>query len=246
MLKSTKIVAGLGVVAALSVATLPVASFATETNYTGQVSLTATLEDELEIKIDNVDMTNKTLNPSDPDASGTAVAFQNASGTTNLSAGHSYFTGDSTTVTISTNVPNTYTLVTSGSVLTSGNGDTIARAGYYDSGSGTGGLEVGQVSNVDTNGAEYSGSSMWGLKISGEDKNSNAITLKDSTNTNTAFQGADKYQISDTGVVVDYAQVTGSKISNTYTVDYGIGINENQPSGVYSGTVYYSVTHVKN
>ena len=236
MLKSTKIVAGLGVVAALSVAALPVASFATETNYSGEVSLSATLQDEIDIKIDTVDMTT-----TGSAASGTAVTFMNAEATptANLSAGHSYFTGDKTQITVSTNVPNTYTLSTSGSVLTSANGDTIARAGYFD---GTdGGLSISG-----TNADEYNGASMWGIKVSGVDKNNQAIVLKASGGTNSAFEGATRYQISDTGTVVDYAQVAGAKIANTYTVDYGLGINEDQPSGVYTGTAFYTVTHVSN
>ena len=87
---------------------------------------------------------------------------------------------------------------------------------------------------------------MWGIKVSGVDKNNQAIVLKASGGTNSAFEGATRYQISDTGTVVDYAQVAGAKIANTYTVDYGLGINEDQPSGVYTGTAFYTVTHVSN
>ena len=52
MLKSTKIVAGFGAAAALSIAALPVASFATDpvtTTYRGKVSIIATLQDEISI-----------------------------------------------------------------------------------------------------------------------------------------------------------------------------------------------------
>lgn len=236
MLKSTKIVAGFGAAAALSIAALPVASFATDpvtTTYRGQVSLSATLQDEISIKIDTADMTTS----GDP-ASGTAVAFMNAEATptVNLSAGHSYFTGSKTQITVATNVPNTYTLSTSGSALTSGS-ESIAQAGYASSN----GLTIGS-----TNGADYTGDSMWGIKVSGVNKNSTAINLSASDGTASAFRDATKYQISDTDTVVDFAEVSGSKIANTYTVDYGIGINENQPSGVYNGTAYYSVTHIKN
>ena len=236
MLKSTKIVAGFGAIAALSVAALPAASFAeTTTNYSGQVSLSATLKDEISIKIDTVDMTT-----SGDAAEGTAVAFMNAEATptADLSAGHSYFTGGKTHITVSTNVPNTYTLSTSGSALTSGS-ESIARAGYYDGSAG--GLDISG-----TNGADYTGDSMWGMKISGVNKANAAISLSTGEGTASAFRDATRYQISDTGTVVDFAQVSGSKISNTYTVDYGIGINENQPSGVYNGVAYYSVTHIKN
>lgn len=236
MLKSTKIVAGLGAIAALSVAALPAASFAETTNYSGQVSLSATLKDEISIKIDTADMTT-----SGDAAEGTAVAFMNdeSTPTIDLSAGHSYFTGGKTHITVATNVPNTYTLSTSGSALTSGS-ESIARAGYYD-GTSSGGLDISS-----TNGDDYTGDSMWGIKVSGVNKANTAISLSTGEGTASAFRDATRYQISDTGTVVDFAQVNGSKISNTYTVDYGIGINENQPSGVYTGVAYYSVTHIKN
>lgn len=238
MLKSTKIVAGFGAVAALSVAALPVASFAaTETNYSGQVSLSATLQDEISIKIDNQEMAT-----SGTATSGTAVEFLNAEATPgiNLSAGHSYITGNKTQITVVTNVPNTYTLSTSGSDLTNANSNTIALAGYGDGTSA--GLNLGATP---TNGADYSGSSKWGMKISGVDKSGNPISLSTSSG-DSLFKDAATYQISNSDTVVDYAQVTGSKISNTYNVDYGIGINEDQPSGVYTGAAFYSVTHIQN
>lgn len=237
MRKSTKIVAGFGTVAALSVAALPVASFAetTTTAYSGEVSLSATLQDEIAIKIDTVDMTT-----SGAATKGTDVVFMNADATptASLSAGHSYFTGAKTQITVTTNVPNTYTLATSGSVLTSANNDTIGLAGYDST---SGGLSI-----ASTNAADYTGDSMWGIKVSGVDKDDTAITLKTSGGTNSAFESATKYQMSNTSTVVDYAQVDGAKIANTYNVDYGLGVNEDQPSGVYTGTAYYTVTHVKN
>lgn len=240
MLKSTKIVAGFGVVAALSVAALPAASFAAQTDYSGQVSLTATLKDEISIQIDSNDMaTTGTA------TSGTPVEFMNgaATPTNSLSTSKSYFTGNKTRITVTTNTPNTYTLSTSGSELvsTTDSNNVIARAGYYDSGTNTGGLSISS-----TNEDDYTGDSLWGIKISGVDKDSQAITLSTSGGTDSAFEGATRYQISDTGTVVDYTQVTNGKISNTYSVDYGIGINADQPSGVYSGSAYYSVTHIKN
>ncbi|MBR3365913.1 hypothetical protein IKG48_02210 [Candidatus Saccharibacteria bacterium] len=235
MLKSTKIVAGFGVVAALSVAALPAASFAdTETTYNGQVTLRATLQDEISIKIDTADMTT-----SGSAGEGTLVEFMNSESTptSSLSTGKSYFTGNKTQITVETNVPNTYTLSASGTELTSGNNDTIARAGYD---SASGGLTI-----TNTNEDDYAGDSMWGIKISGTNKAGTAISLSTSTGTASAFQGATKYQISGTETVVDFAEVDGAKIQNTYDVDYGIGINENQPSGVYEGTANYSVTHIK-
>lgn len=236
MLKSTKIVAGFGAVAALSVAALPMASFATETNYNGQVSLSATLRDEIAIEIDDTAMAT-----SGSPTAGDPVAFMNSESTptVDLSAGHSYVTGNATKITVTTNVPNTYTLSASGSALTSGT-NSIALAGYGDGTSG--GLDLG---STPTNGADYTGDSLWGMKISGVDKAGDPIDLSTSSG-DSLFKDAATYQISDTGTVVDYAQVTGSKISNTYRVDYGIGINEDQPSGVYTGAAYYSVTHIKN
>ena len=235
MLKSTKIVAGFGIAAALSVAAVPVASFAeTETtNYNGQVSLKATLKDEISIQIDSKDMaTTGTA------TTGTAVEFMNAESTNSLSAGKSYFTGDTTEITIETNVPNTYTLSTSGSELVSADNDAIGRAGYAST---DGGLAISS-----TNGDDYDGNSMWGIKVSGTNKEGETISLATSAGNTSVFNGATKYQISDAGTVVDFAQVSGAKIANTYNVDYGIGINEDQPSGVYEGSVYYSVTHIKN
>lgn len=238
MTKSTKIVSGLGLVAALSVAAVPVASFATETNYSGQVAVRATLADEIEIQIDGNDM-----DTTGSSTSGDLVEFMNdeTTPTNQLSAGHSYYTGNKTAITVATNVPNTYTLSTSGTALSSTD-SSIALAGFDGAASGNTGLTISS-----TNGATYSGDSMWGIKISGVDKSSNAISLTTDGTNASAFAGAAKYQLgTGSATTIDYAQVTGAKISNTYNVDYGIGINANQSSGVYNGAVYYSVTHIKN
>ena len=237
MLKSTKFVAGLGVVAALGIATVPVASFATETNYSGQVSVKATLKDEIEIEIDG-----NAMSTSGASTAGDPVEFMNdeATPTNELSAGHSYFVDDATTITISTNVPNTYTLSASGTALSNANG-SIAVAGFDGAASGNAGLTISS-----TNGDTYNGDSMWGVKISGSDADG-AISMTTDGTTASAFEGATKYQLgTGSATIIDYAQVSGDKITNTYDVDYGIGIASSQSSGEYNGAVYYSVTHIKN
>ncbi len=248
MSKSTKIIAGLGVAAALGVAALPVASFAaqTTTNYTGAVGLSATIADELAIKIDNNNMaTGGTA------ASGTAVTFMtNAIGTqgqdgyvapsSNLIAGNFYKAGN-TQILISTNVPNTYTLKARGTALTSADA-SIPVAGV-----------VAAESTLPTenaaNQSEYTGASMWGIKVSAIDKNNTAKALVTDaatpTPTNSVFNSAEKYMIDTSDTIVDYAEVTSGKINNTYSVEYGLGINAAQSSGIYTGTATYTVTHVK-
>lgn len=243
MSKSTKIIAGLGVAAALGVAALPVATFAaqTTTTYSGQVALSATIADELSITIDGANMTT-----SGSPASGTAVTFKtNAIGddpedpgyvapSANLAAGKFYKAGN-TQIVISTNVPNTYTLQAAGTVLSSDDA-TIAVAGV--DATGDNGLTGGD------NGSSYSGASMWGIKVSGVDKNSSAISLSDGTSA-TVFNGASKYLIGTSATTVDYAAVSSGNIANTYSVEYGLGINAAQSSGEYTGTATYTVTHVK-
>ena len=242
MSKSTKIIAGLGVAAALGVAALPVATFAaqTSTTYSGQVALSATIADELSITIDGDPMSTEA-----PITEGTDVTFMTpAKGTegtdgyvapsANLAAGKFYKAGN-TQIVIATNVPNFYTLQAAGTVLESDDA-TIAVAGT--DASGENGLTGGE------NGDPYSGDSKWGIKVSGVDKNSSAISLSDGTDP-TAFAGASKYLIGTSATTVDYAAVSAGNIENTYSVEYGLGINEAQSSGVYTGTATYTVTHVK-
>lgn len=233
-MKSTKIIAGLGVAAALGVAALPVATFAeTTTTYKGQVGVQATIADEIAVKIDTNDMATGAT-----PTSGTGVVFRTAgeSPSTNLSAG-AFYTAGATSITVSTNVPNTYTLAASGSVLSSATAE-IPVAGI-----------VAANSNLPadgTNGSAYNaGASQWGIKVAGVDKDSQAITLSDGTDA-TVFNNAGKYMIATDPTTVDYATVTAGKIENTYTVNYGLGITADQASGAYAGQANYTVTHVKN
>ena len=69
MSKSTKVIAGLGVVAALGVAALPLASFATSGDY-GTVAVSATVPDAISMTIDGTATTGSGV-------AGNAVAFGN-------------------------------------------------------------------------------------------------------------------------------------------------------------------------
>ena len=229
MSKSTKIIAGLGVAAALGVAALPVASYAS-TNYTGNVALSATIQGDISIKIDSDDMGSETA------GTGDEVIFKDGE-STNLSAGHFYKAGN-TRIVIETNVPNTYTLQAKGGALTSNASTaTIPVAGV---------VANSALADAD-NGAEYTtgASSMWGIKVSAADKGGSAISMTTNGSDASIFQGATKYMIGTTDTIVDFATVTGGKIKNTYTINYGLGLSADQPSGTYTGTANYTVTHVQ-
>ncbi|MBQ9017407.1 hypothetical protein IJ103_04215 [Candidatus Saccharibacteria bacterium] len=94
-MKSTKIIAGLGVAAALGVAALPVATFATTNTHTTTVN--ATIADSLTITINDV--------PAEAGASTSDTINFNG-----VVAGTAYENAGSTKIEVATNIPTGYTL----------------------------------------------------------------------------------------------------------------------------------------
>ena len=122
-MKSTKIIAGLGVAAALGVAALPVATFAEgePADATGTVNLSATVSSDLTLTIAT---------------GGTSIDFGSA-----LSAGaSSTASGATSVITVATNWPNGYELkgTSTGDLTSTDNQDNIAEFATASTITGTG------------------------------------------------------------------------------------------------------------
>lgn len=169
MTKSTKIIAGLGVAAALGVAALPVASYAA--NYSATVPVQATVANSVKIEI-------KDMNASSPawtsaqqaDAAGTN-AFANLTAVnfgTAINPGAGVSKADQTEIRVTTNYPSGYTI---GAVTTALTGDPTGSIAAFES-----------ATAVAASGNTASG---WGISVQ---KNADAYVLG-SANTYTGSNG---------------------------------------------------------
>ncbi|MDO4889426.1 MAG: hypothetical protein Q4A25_01900 [Candidatus Saccharibacteria bacterium] len=218
MSKSTKIIAGLGVAAALGVAALPMASFAA--NYSVTVPVQATVANGVKIEVKDMNAT-----PSDwvaaqqPDADGTnafadltAVNFGSS-----LAPGVGVSLLDQTEIRVTTNYPSGYTL---SAVTTDLTGDPASSIADFES-----------VTAVNASGNTTSG---WGIQVA---KNGTALAAFVDGAT-TGYKGAN-------GQIDSVNGLTGLT-TNVYVANYGINIAASQAAGTYSGSATYTVASDAN
>lgn len=226
MSKSTKIIAGLGVAAALGVAAIPVASFA-DTAGTHTVTVTASVAGDIVVKAATGDAT------ATADAALTDITGSSSTGSIgfgNLGIKDQKVHANTTVIDVETNYPHGYTLSADADELTNAvGGATIGRASGEAFTTGTG---------------DYAGtSSAWGIKVakavwdySASDWSSTAGTLSNTNGyTTTDFNAIANGTVDTTGNI-------STNTRNKYTMSYGIGIAEGQASGTYSGEIEYTVT----
>ena len=217
-MKSTKIIAGLGVAAALGVAALPVASFAAGgTTTKGTVTVNASVNGHLTIK-----MTNSAGTESDDIANTTS--WTDTVGFGSLANKEQKVIAGATKIEVDTNYPNAYTL-------------TGAATALANSVSGGGSIALTDGYNFDTAGSAedtYTATtSVWGIKV--------VKSGNDSTLTNTDGYSSSTYKSLASGTIDSIASSTENQ-DNTYAISYGIGISPSQASGNYSGSIVYTVT----
>lgn len=228
MSKSTKIIAGLGVAAALGVAALPVASFATS-NYGLTTTVNASIEDYLRVYF------NGTQHAADASTSSYATQTVNFGTNGIIEAGKSYISSSNTTIRVESNYPGGYSLgVTPTALSATGVTDTFDPAAT--------------AFTIASDGADFTGTdSSWGIHIvkaaSGvADTASMSGLWWDSTTTApvAGYLGG----TADTSNAIDNVDVDdlGAAVDNTYTVTYGINAKPGMPSGAYTGTATYLVS----
>ena len=226
MSKSTKIIAGLGVAAALGVAALPMATFA-DTSGTHTVTVTASVEGSIIVKANTGDITEASTDITGGSNTGN-IAFGD------LGIGDQAVHDEVTVIDITTNYPNGYELNANAGQLshqTEGSTAFIDRASAqaFTTGEGT-----------------FTGStSVWGIKVTKANWDYTAQTPGWSGTAGTLSAGAD-YTTTDYNAVangvIDDTGVLSTQTRSKYTMNYGIGIATGQASGNYSGQVVYTVT----
>ncbi|MBR3414626.1 hypothetical protein IKG73_01230 [Candidatus Saccharibacteria bacterium] len=222
MSKSTKIIAGLGVAAALGVAALPLATFADDFG-THTVTVSANVAGTITAKA--ITGTNPT--PVEWASTGT-INFGN------LAGGQMMVHGDTTVIDVETNYPNGYVITATAEALENTTG-----------GSGTIGMTDGYAfTGTSANKGTYNEpSSAWGVKVT---KTAYDYTESDWSSTPSALSADSDYSSStfiskDTGTV-DTSGTAAATFRNKYDINYGIGIASNQASGIYSGEIAYTLT----
>lgn len=220
MSKSTKIVAGLGVAAALGIAAVPVASFAV-TDLSGTVDITATIADSFSMTID-------TKTASQAGTAGNAIDFGEV-------AVNSTDTAGSTTLVVTTNIPDGYNLK---AFATGAAGhETALHNAEADA----------DIPGYASLSALTAGTAGWGIKVSAVEKDvADAGAAAARALNGGVFDGTQYLAPTTAGAIID--SIAADSISAmhevTYTVDYGIATSANQAAGTYAGQVTYTATPV--
>lgn len=221
MSKSTKVIAGLGVVAALGVAALPLASFATSGDY-GTVAVSATVPDAISMTIDGTATTASGV-------AGNAVNFGNV-------AQGAIAESDGTTI------KNNVTVVSSNAAY---NFKVTNTSTGQSGGSGTAGALGSSTSEIEafasaTKPTASQTTSGWGFRVT---KTSGTLS-NTAYDASTLISGSDKTYIGvpTTETTLDAVATPASSTTGTYTMEYGIQISTTQASGTYTGSITYKVT----
>ncbi len=214
MSKSTKIIAGLGVAAALGVAALPMASFAA--NYSALVPVEATVANSVKIEVQDMNAdTPAWVAAQQADASGTnafadleTIDFGSA-----IAPGAGVTKADQTEIRVTTNFPAGYTIgaVTTDLEQAIGNSASASIADFAT------------ATAVSASGNTTSG---WGINVQ---KNASDYVLGSATT-----------YIGSNGTFETVSDITGQTV-NTYVANYGLNVSNTQAAGTYSGSVTYTV-----
>lgn len=215
MSKSTKIIAGLGVAAALGVAALPVASFAAD--YSATVPVKATVANSIKIEVrDNVAASPAWTAAQKADA-GAVNAFADLSTVDfgNMAPGAGKELAGKTDLRVTTNYPAGYTISATTTDLAH---KTEAGVAIPDFAADT---------TINTSGNTASG---WGINV------------RRTTNTAAYLIGsANEYNGNSGATAFETQSGINGKTTNEYTIGYGINIAETQASGEYNGSATFKV-----
>lgn len=225
MQKSTKIVAGLGVIAALGVSSIPAASFAANIyTGTGKVYLTAKVASSISMKIDGTEIEN------DTEEDGNNVTF-NSNGL--LTTGKGYKSDANTTITMKTNYPTGYNLTAKGDNLKSTVG-TGANATTNYINVATGGVSI-------TDKAAFNGgTSGWGITVDLTTPSGGSMSGEYFANA-----ASKNYKMKTTAETIDNVSGVTSEVEKVYSVGYGVGIASGQAGGEYTGRAVYVATQAE-
>ena len=213
MSKSTKIIAGLGVAAALGVAALPMASFAD--NYSALVPVEATVANSVKIEVKDMNAdTPAWVAAQQADASGTnafadleTINFGSA-----IAPGAGVAKADQTEIRVTTNFPAGYTI----GAVTTDLEQTI----------GSGSASIADFATATAVSASGNTTSGWGINVQ---KNASDYVLGSATT-----------YIGSNGTFETVSDLTGQTV-NTYVANYGLNVSATQAAGTYSGSVTYTV-----
>ena len=215
MSKSTKIIAGLGVAAALGVAALPVASFAA--NYSATVPVQATVANSVKIEVKDMNAGTPAWTAAQQADSGSTHAFADLTTVDfgSLAPGVGTSLADQTELRVTTNYPSGYTISATTTDLDHATESGVAIPDFTT------------ATAVATSGNTTSG---WG------------ISVQRTTNTPTYLIGsATAYNGNDGTSAFETQSSLSGLTQNEYTVNYGINVGASQASGVYSGSVTFTV-----
>ena len=221
MSKSTKIIAGLGVAAALGVAALPMASFAY--TGTGTVEVSANIAGTIGMQINTAaDGTMSSDIADDATQAGFAAAFGD------VVLGNGYKKVGNTIIKVHTNQPGGYVLSATGANLTQTAGTAVIPA----SPAGV---------TVATDGAAISGAvSGWVITV---DKTKTGTATTETLGSYFTNAASNSFKAKTTAETIDTVSDVQTAYEGTYTIGYGLTVAENQPSGAYSGTITYVATN---
>lgn len=215
MSKSTKIIAGLGVAAALGVAALPVASFAAD--YSATVPVKATVANSIKIEVkDNNATTPAWVAAQQADAGGVnAFADLTTVDFGNIAPGAGTSLAAQTELRVTTNYPAGYTISATTTDL-----DHASQAG----------VDIPAFSTDTAIAATGNTTSGWGINV------------QRTTNTATYLIGsATEYNGNDGTAAFETQSGLTGLTANEYTVGYGINVADDQASGEYNGSVTFKV-----
>ena len=224
MSKSTKIIAGLGVAAALGVAALPVASFAY--TGTGTVAVSAEITGTIGMQINT--LADGMMSGDIADTT-TQAGFEADFGAVTL--GYGYKKAGNTIIKVHTNQPGGYVLSATGADLA----QTGAGAGTAVIPASTAGVTVA------TNAAAVPGAvSGWGITV---DKTHTGTATTETLGSFFGAAAGDVFKADTSSQTIDTVSDVLTSYEGTYTIGYGLTIADNQPSGAYSGTITYVATN---
>lgn len=217
MSKSTKIIAGFGVAAALGVAALPLASFATSGDY-GTVAVSAVVPDAISMTIDG-------NAPEEGVAAGNNVAFGNV-------AQGAFAESDGTTI------KNNVTVISSNAAY---------NFKVQNTSTGANGALASATSTIApfaeaTKPAANQATSGWGFRVT---KDGGAISATDYDNATLkdASEAKTYIGVPTTETTLDAVAAPSASTTGTYTMEYGIQVGTSQASGTYNGSIIYKVTN---
>lgn len=219
MSKSTKIVAGLGVAAALGVAALPVASFAAD--YSVTVPVTAEIGSSVKIEVKDNQASTPTWVAATTADSGSTHAFADLTTVAFSGApGYGEEQTDLTRIRVTTNYPSGYTIFATTTDLDHATAASTSIPAFTS------------ATAIVTSGNTASG---WGIRVK---ENPDAVSPATPTY---KIGSATQYNGNDGTAAFETVSGLTERTEHEYSVDYGINVSNTQASGSYAGSVTFKV-----